>query len=60
MSDGVKDAAQALPEEAFDGLMLWLKRGTVYSILLLGVVVFGCNAGVEDDAYLYYNGGRHA
>ena len=60
MSEVVKDAAQAQAEEAFDGFMLWMKRGTLYSSLLLGIVVFGCNAGVEDDAYPAYNGEQYA
>jgi len=27
--------------------MLWTKRATIYSIILLMVVVVGCNSGVE-------------
>ena len=60
MSDVVKNAAQVQAEEAFDGFMLWIKRGTLYSCLFLGIVVFGCNAGVEDDAYPAYNGEQYA
>jgi len=37
-----------------------MKRGTLYSCLFLGIVVFGCNAGVEDDAYPAYNGEQYA
>ena len=40
MNDVVKNAAQVQAEEAFDGFMLWMKRGTLYSCLFLGIVVY--------------------
>ena len=60
MSDEVKAAAQVQAEQAFDGFMYWMKKGTVWSCIVLGLVVFGCNAGVEDDAYPAYNGEQYA
>ena len=60
MSKEIKDAAQDQAEQAFDGFMYWMKKGTLYACLLLAVVVFGCNAGVEDDAYPAYNGEQYA
>ena len=60
MSKEIKEAAQQQAEEAFDGFMVWMKRGTLWSCLFLAVVVVGCNAGVEDDAYPAYNGEQYA
>ena len=59
MSKEIKEAAQQQAEEAFDGFMVWMKRGTLWSCLFLAVVVVGCNAGVEDDAYPAYNGEQY-
>ena len=42
-----KDSAQADAEKTFDQFMLWTKRTVMLSAIFLGVVVFGCNAGVE-------------
>ena len=56
VSDEVKAAAQVQAEQAFDDFMYWIKKGTIWSCIVLGLVVFGCNAGVEDDAYPAYNG----
>lgn len=39
--------AQKQAEEAFDGFILWAKRGTLWSALFLCLVVFACNSGVE-------------
>lgn len=60
MSDEVKSQAQEQAEIGFDGFMLWLKRGTLCSCLFLAVVIFGCNAGVEDNSYPAYNGEQYA
>ena len=46
----VRQEAQQQAEDAFNGFILWMKRGTLWSCLFLAVVVFGCNAGVEDDS----------
>jgi|TARA_R110002153_G_scaffold75892_9_gene195816 hypothetical protein len=56
----VRQEAQKQAEAAFDGFIVWMKKGTLYSCLFLAVVVFGCNAGVEDDAYPAYNGEQYA
>jgi len=59
MSKEIKEAAQQQAEEAFDGFMVWMKRGTLWSCLFLAIVVVGCNAGVEDDTYPAYNGEQY-
>ena len=55
----VRQEAQQQAEDAFNGFMLWMKRGTLWSCLFLAVVVSGCNAGVEDDSYPAYNGEQY-
>jgi hypothetical protein len=40
-------SAQEEAEKTFEAFMLWLKRVTMYSAIFLGIVVFGCNSGVE-------------
>jgi len=60
MSDIVKAVAQTQAETAFDGFMVWMKRGTLYACIFLGIVVFGCNSGVEEEAYPAYNGEQYA
>lgn len=55
----VRQEAQQQAEDAFNGFILWMKRGTLWSCLFLAVVVFGCNAGVEDDSYPAYNGEQY-
>jgi len=40
--------------------MYWMKKGTIWSCIVLGLVVFGCNSGVEDDDYPAYNGEQYA
>tara|TARA_B100000085_G_scaffold50256_1_gene43555 strand:- start:546 stop:755 length:210 start_codon:yes stop_codon:yes gene_type:complete len=42
-----KVLAQEEAERTFDAFMLWTKRVVMYSAIFLGVVVFGCNSGVE-------------
>ena len=42
-----KGSAQAEAEKTFNQFMLWTKRVVLYSAIFLGIVVFGCNAGVE-------------
>jgi len=59
MSKEIKDAAQQQAEQAFDGFMLWMKRGTYISVAILLFVVVGCNSGVEDDQYPAYNGEQY-
>ena len=39
--------AQEEAERTFDAFMLWTKRVVMYSAIFLGIVVFGCNSGVE-------------
>ena len=40
-------SAQEEAEKTFETFMLWTKRVTMYAAIFLGVVVFGCNSGVE-------------
>ena len=56
----VRQEAQQQAEDAFNGFMIWMKRGTLWSCLFLSVVVVGCNAGVEDGSYPAYNGEQYA
>tara|TARA_B100000123_G_scaffold271686_1_gene252131 strand:+ start:950 stop:1159 length:210 start_codon:yes stop_codon:yes gene_type:complete len=42
-----KVLAQEEAERTFDAFMLWTKRVVMYSAIFLGIVVFGCNSGVE-------------
>jgi len=42
-----KELAQEEAERTFDAFMLWTKRVVMYSAIFLGIVVFGCNSGVE-------------
>jgi hypothetical protein len=60
MGKEIKDAAQDQAEQAFDGFMYWMKKGTLVSCLILAIVVVGCNSGVEDDQYPAYNGEQYA
>ena len=46
MSKEIKDAAQQQSEQAFDGFMYWMKKGTIVSCLILAIVVVGCNGAV--------------
>ena len=41
------EPAQKQAEEAFGGFILWAKRGTLWSVFFLCLVVFACNSGVE-------------
>ena len=50
MDNDVKAAAQIQAEESFESFMLWTKRGTIWAVIGLMVVVFGCNSGVETGA----------
>ena len=52
----VRAAAQKEAEKTFEQFIVWSKRVTLWSIILLLVVVVGCNSGVEDDTYPAYNG----
>jgi len=60
MNNYVYTAIGLVVLQAFDGFMYWIKKGTIWSCIALGLVVFGCNAGVEDDAYPAYNGEQYA
>ena len=40
-------SAQEEAEVTFEAFMLWTKRVTMYAAIFLGIVVFGCNSGVE-------------
>ena len=55
----VRQEAQQQAEDAFNGFMIWMKRGTLWACLFLAVVVVGCNAGVEDGSYPAYNGEQY-
>ncbi len=41
------EMAQAEAEKTFEMFILWSKRVTIYAIIFLMIVVFGCNSGVE-------------
>jgi|TARA_A100001015_G_scaffold50993_1_gene56130 uncharacterized membrane protein YhaH (DUF805 family) len=41
------EMAQAEAEKTFEMFIVWSKRVTIYAIIFLMVVVFGCNSGVE-------------
>jgi len=41
------EMAQAEAEKTFEMFIVWSKRVTMYAIIFLMVVVFGCNSGVE-------------
>lgn len=55
----VRQEAQQQAEDAFNGFMCWMKKGTIISCLFLAVVVVGCNSGVEDGQYPAYNGEQY-
>ncbi len=59
MSKDVRESAQTQAEEGFDGFMYWMKKGTIVSVLLLAIVVVGCNSGVEKGSYPAYNGEQY-
>tara|TARA_R100001015_G_C4578335_1_gene135242 strand:- start:542 stop:778 length:237 start_codon:yes stop_codon:yes gene_type:complete len=42
-----RESAQTEAEKTFETFMLWTKRVTMYAAIFLGIVVFGCNSGVE-------------
>lgn len=41
------EMAQAEAEKTFEMFILWSKRVTIYAVIFLMIVVFGCNSGVE-------------
>jgi len=41
------EMAQAEAEKTFEMFIVWSKRVTIYAIIFLMIVVFGCNSGVE-------------
>ena len=41
------EMAQAEAEKTFELFIMWSKRVTIYAIIFLMIVVFGCNSGVE-------------
>ena len=54
-----REAAQVEAEKTFDMFIVWSKKITVYAIIFLMIVVFGCNSGVEtgpDKSGSQYNG----
>lgn len=55
----VKEVAQDQAEIAFDAFIAWMKRATIVSIVLLLVVVVGCNSGVHKSTYPAYNGEQY-
>ena len=42
-----KEQAQLEAEVTFNGFIVWTKRVVLYSVILLCLVVFACNNGVE-------------
>jgi len=47
MNQTPKESAQVEAEKTFDQFMLWTKRVVMYSVIFLGIVVVGCDSGVE-------------
>ncbi len=59
-AEEVRAAAQAEAERTFDAFIMWSKRVTLWSIILLLIVVVGCNSGVhEGQSYPGYNGEQY-
>ena len=42
-----REAAEIEGEKTFEMFTMWSKRITIYAIIFLMIVVFGCNSGVE-------------
>ena len=42
-----REEAQIEAEKTFDQFIVWCKRVSLYSAIVLAVVVVGCNSGVE-------------
>ena len=58
--DEVRAAAQAEAEKTFAGFIEITKKITLWSIILLLIVVIGCNSGVHDgQTYPGYNGEQY-
>ena len=58
-----REIAQAEAEHTFDAFIMWTKRVTVCSIILLLAVVVGCNSGVEvgpNKTGSQYNGEQYS
>lgn len=58
-----RELAQKEAEATFDSFMIWCKRGTIWAVLSLMVVVFGCNSGVEtgdSKSGSQYNGEQYS
>lgn len=58
--DEVRAAAQAEAEKTFAAFIEITKKITLWSIILLFIVVIGCNSGVHDgQTYPGYNGEQY-
>lgn len=57
--DKVKADAQKQAEVAFDGFILWSKRGSYAAIAAL-LVAASCNFGVDESKYPGYNGEQYS
>ena len=58
-----REEAQIEAENTFESFLIWGKRVTMWAILFLGIVVFGCNSGVETSktkSGSQYNGEQYA
>ena len=58
-----RESAQLEAEKTFGDFMVWCKRVALSSALFLGIVVFGCNNGVEtgpNKTGSQYNGEQYA
>ena len=58
-----RSEAQLEAEKTFAGFMHWTKRATLWSAIFLGIVVVGCNSGVEtgkEKTGSQYNGEQYA
>lgn len=58
-----REEAQLEAERTFEGFLIWGKRVTMWAVIFLGIVMFGCNNGVETGKKKtgsQYNGEQYA
>ena len=58
-----RESAQSEAEKTFEAFIDWSKRISFWAILFLGIVVVGCNSGVETGdrkSGSQYNGDQYS
>ena len=56
----MRASVQAEAERTFDAFIMWSKRVILYAIIILLVVVVGCDSGVDKSKrYPGYNGEQY-